>query len=140
MKKTIFTLIAACMAFVSCDLLENITGGKDKDTIVGTWESTSISLIYDGETVTMGPDEVKMVWEFKEDGTYVQTNYNYDKDGNESKDPALNGTYKTEGAKITITQEGKEARTGDYVLKSDVLELTLPVIEGTVMKVVLARK
>ena len=102
MKKTIFTLIAACMAFVSCDLIDDITGGKDKDTIVGTWESTSISLIYDGETVTMGPDEVKMVWEFKEDGTYVQTNYNYDKDGNESKDPALNGTYKTEGAKKTL--------------------------------------
>lgn len=140
MKKTIFTLIAACMAFVSCDLIDDITGGKDKDTIVGTWESTSISLIYDGETVTMGPDEVKMVWEFKEDGTYVQTNYNYDKDGNESKDPAQNGTYKTEGAKITITQEGKAARTGDYVLKSDVLELTLPVMEGTVMKIVLARK
>ena len=140
MKKTIFAIIAACMAFVSCDLIDDITGGKDKDTIVGTWESTSISLIYDGETVTMGPDEVKMVWEFKEDGTYVQTNYNYDKDGNESKDPALNGTYKTEGAKITITQEGKAARTGDYVLKSDVLELTLPVIEGSVMKIVLSRK
>ena len=85
MKKTIFALIAACMAFVSCDLIENINGGKDKDTIVGTWESTSISLIYDGETVTMGPDEVKMVWEFKEDGKYVQTSYSYDKDGNESK-------------------------------------------------------
>ena len=140
MKKTIFTLIAACMAFVSCDLIGDITGGKDKDTIVGTWESTSISLIYDGETVTMGPDEVKMVWEFKEDGTYVQTNYNYDKDGNEIKDPAQNGTYKTEGAKITITQEGKDARTGDYVLKSDVLELTLPVTEGSVMKITLARK
>lgn len=140
MKKTIFTLIAACMAFVSCDLIDDITGGKDKDTIVGTWESTSISLIYDGETVTMGPDEVKMVWEFKEDGTYVQTNYNYDKDGNEIKDPAQNGTYKTEGAKITISQEGKDARTGDYVLKSDVLELTLPVIEGSVMKITLARK
>lgn len=140
MKKTIFSLIAACMAFVSCDLIDDITGGKDKDTIVGTWESTSISLIYDGETVTMGPDEVKMVWEFKEDGTYVQTNYNYDKDGNESSDPAQNGTYKTEGAKITITQEGKDARTGDYVLKSDVLELTLPVIEGSVMKITLARK
>lgn len=140
MKKTIFAIIAACMAFVSCELIDDIAGGKDKDTIVGTWESISISLIYDSETVTMGPDEVKMVWEFKEDGTYVLTNYNYDKDGNEIQDPTQNGTYKTEEAKITITPEGKDARTGDYVLKSDVLELTLPVIEGTVMKIVLARK
>ena len=117
MKKTIFALIAACMAFVSCDLLENITGGKDKDTIVGTWESTSISLIYDGETVTMGPDEVKMVWEFKEDGTYVQTNYNYDKDGNEIKDPAQNGTYKTEGSKLTLNSHEEY----DFTIDSDKL-------------------
>lgn len=140
MKKTIFTLIAACMAFVSCDLIDDLTGGKDNDTIVGTWESTSISLIDDDETMTMTPDEVKMVWQFKEDGKYVQTVYNYDNEGNEHMDSPLNGTYKTEGTKITITEEGKAARTGDYVLKSDVLELTLPVMEGTVMKIVLARK
>jgi hypothetical protein len=103
MKKTIFALIAACMAFVSCDLLENIIEGMDKDTIVGTWEMTLVEMEGDdNNVVTITPEEATMTLEFKEDGNYVQTNVIFDEDGNVISRETKNGTYKTEGSKLTL--------------------------------------
>ena len=138
MKKTIFALIAACMAFVSCDLIENINGGKDKDTIVGTWESTLIELV-GKTTVTITPEETTITFEFKKDGKFVQTNVVYAKDGSEYSRETESGTYKTEGTKITMTVEGSD-RVLDFTLDSDKLILKSPVTETSDMQVTLARK
>ncbi len=138
MKKTIFALIAACMAFVSCDLIENINGGKDKDTIVGTWESTLIELV-GKTTVTITPEETTITFEFKKDGKFVQTNVVYAKDGSEYSRETESGTYKTEGTKITMTVEGSD-RVLDFTLDSDKLILKSPVTETSYMQVTLARK
>ena len=138
MKKTIFALIAACMAFVSCDLIENINGGKDKDTIVGTWESTLIELV-GKTTVTITPEETTMTFEFKEDGKFVQTNVVYAEDGSEDNRETESGTYKTEGTKLTMTVEGSD-RVLDFTLDSDKLILKSPVTETSYMQVTLARK
>ena len=138
MKKTIFALIAACMAFVSCDRLEKITGGKDKDTIVGTWESTLIELV-GNTTVTITPEETTMTFEFKKDGKFVQTNVVYAEDGSEYSRETESGTYKTKGTKITMTVEGSD-RVVDFTLDSDKLILKSPVTETSYMQVTLVRK
>lgn len=138
MKKTIFALIAACMAFVSCELIENINGKKDMDTIVGTWESTLIELVGD-TTVTITPEETTMTFEFKEDGKFVQTNVVYAEDGSEYSRETESGTYKTEGTKLTMTVEGSD-RVLDFTLDSDTLILKSPVTETSYMQVTLARK
>lgn len=139
MKKTIFAFIAACMAFVSCDLLENITGGKDKDTIVGTWESTLIELV-GNTTVTITPEETTMIFEFKEDGKFVQTNVYYAEDGSEDSRETESGTYKTEGTKLTMTPEGGSDRVADFTLDSDKLILKSPITETSYMQVTFVRK
>lgn len=138
MKKTIFALIAACMAFVSCELIENINGEKDMDTIVGTWESTLIELV-GNTTVTITPEETTMTFEFKEDGKFVQTNVFYAEDGSEDSRETESGTYKTEGTKLTMTVEGSD-RVLDFTLDSDTLILKSPVTETSYMQVTLARK
>ena len=117
MKKTIFTLIAACMAFVSCDLLENIIEGMDKDTIVGTWEMTLVEMEEDNKVVTITPEEATMTLEFKEDGNYVQTNVIFDEDGNVINRNTINGTYKTEGSKLTLNLDD----VYDFTINSDKL-------------------
>lgn len=138
MKKTIFALIAACMAFVSCELIENINGEKDMDTIVGTWESTLIELV-GNTTVTITPEETTMTFEFKEDGKFVQTNVVYAEDGSEYSRETESGTYKTEGTKLTMTVEGSD-RVLDFTLDSDTLILKSPITETSYMQVTLARK
>ena len=138
MKKTIFALIAACMAFVSCELIENINGEKDMDTIVGTWESTLIELV-GNTTVPITPEETTMSFEFKEDGKFVQTNVVYAEDGSEDSRETESGTYKTEGTKLTMTVEGSD-RVLDFTLDSDTLILKSPVTETSYMQVTLARK
>ena len=138
MKKTIFALIAACMAFVSCDLIDDITGGKDKDTIVGTWESTLIELVGD-TTVTITPEEITMTFEFKEDGKFVQTNVIYAEGGGGSSRETVSGTYKTDGTKLTMTVEGSDSVL-DFTLDSDKLILKSPITETSYMQVTLARK
>ena len=138
MKKTIFTLIAACMAFVSCDLIDDITGRKDKDTIVGTWESTLIELV-GNTTVTITPEETMMTFEFKEDGKFVATNVVYDEDGSEYSRETESGTYKTEGTKLTMTVEGSDSVL-DFTLDFDKLILKSPVTETSYIQVTLARK
>lgn len=138
MKKTIVALIAACMAFVSCDLIENINGGKDKDTIVGTWESTLIELV-GKTTVTITPEEMTMTFEFKKDGKFVQTNVYYAEDGSEDSRETESGTYKTEGKKLTMTVKGSD-RVADFTLDSDKLILKSPVTETSYTQVTLARK
>jgi uncharacterized protein (TIGR03066 family) len=117
MKKTIFALIAACMAFVSCDLLENIIEGMDKDTIVGTWEMTLVEMEEDNKVVTITPEEATMTLEFKEDGNYVQTNVIFDEDGNVINRNTINGTYKTEGSKLTLNLDD----VYDFTIDSDKL-------------------
>ena len=138
MKKTIFALIAACMEFVSCELIENINGEKDMDTIVGTWESTLIELV-GNTTVTITPEETTMTFEFKEDGKFVQTNVVYAEDGSEYSRETESGTYKTEGTKLTMPVEGSD-RVLDFTLDSDTLILKSPVTETSYMQVTLARK
>lgn len=138
MKKTIFTFIAACMAFVSCDLIDDITGGKDKDTIVGTWESTLIELV-GNTTVTITPEETMMTFEFKEDGKFVATNVVYAEDGSVYSRETESGTYKTEGTKLTMTVEGSDSVL-DFTLDSDKLILKSPVTETSYIQVTLARK
>ena len=118
MKKTIFALIAACMAFVSCDLLENIIEGMDKDTIVGTWEMTLVEMEGDdNNVVTITPEEATMTLEFKEDGNYVQNNVIFDEDGNVISRETKNGTYKTEGSKLTLNLDD----VYDFTIDSDKL-------------------
>jgi uncharacterized protein (TIGR03066 family) len=135
MKKTIFAFIAACMAFVSCDLLDKV---KDKDTIVGTWESTLIELV-GKTTVTITPEEMTMILEFKEDGKFVQTNVYYAEDGSEDSRENESGTYKTEGTKLTMTVEGSD-RVVDFTLDSDKLVIKSPVTETSYTQVTFARK
>jgi uncharacterized protein (TIGR03066 family) len=135
MKKTIFAFIAACMAFVSCDLLDKV---KDKDTIVGTWESTLIELV-GKTTVTITPEEMTMILEFKEDGKFVQTNVYYAEDGSEDSRETESGTYKTEGTKLTMTVEGSD-RVVDFTLDSDKLVIKSPVTETSYTQVTFARK
>jgi uncharacterized protein (TIGR03066 family) len=135
MKKTIFAFIAACMAFVSCDLLDKV---KDKDTIVGTWESTLIELV-GKTTVTITPEEMTMILEFKEDGKFVQTNVYYAEDGSEDSRETESGTYKTEGTKLTMTVEGSH-RVVDFTLDSDKLVIKSPVTETSYTQVTFARK
>ncbi len=135
MKKTIFAFIAACMAFVSCDLLDK---AKDKDTIVGTWESTLIELV-GKTTVTITPEEITMILEFKEDGKFVQTNVVYDEDSSEYSRETESGTYKTEGTKLTMTVEGSD-RVVDFTLDSDKLVIKSPVTETSYTQVTFARK
>ena len=118
MKKTIFALVAACMAFVSCDLLENIIEGMDKDTIVGTWEMTLVEMGEDNNVeVTITPEEATMTLEFKEDGNYVQKNVIFDEDGNVISRETKNGTYKTEGSKLTLNLDD----VYDFTIDSDKL-------------------
>ena len=118
MKKTIFTLIAACMAFVSCDLLESIIQEMDKDTIVGTWEMTLVEMGEDNNVeVTITPEEATMTLEFKEDGNYVQKNVIFDEDGNVISRETKNGTYKTEGSKLTLNLDD----VYDFTIDSDKL-------------------
>ena len=118
MKKTIFALVAACMAFVSCDLLENIIEGMDKDTIVGTWEMTLVEMEGDdNNVVTITPEEATMTLEFKEDGNYVQTNVIFDEDGSVISRETKNGTYKTEGSKLTLNSHEEY----DFTIDSDKL-------------------
>ena len=138
MKKTIFAIIAACMAFVSCELIENINGEKNMDTIVGTWESTLIELV-GNTTVTITPEEMTMTFEFKEDGKIVQTNVFYAEDGSEDNRETESGTYETEGTKLTMTVEGSD-RVLHFTLDSDKLILKSPVTETSYMKITLARK
>jgi hypothetical protein len=126
------------MAFVSCDLIDDITGGKDKDTIVGTWESTLIELV-GNTTVTITPEETTIIFEFKEDGKFVQTNVVYAEDGSEYSRETESGTYKTEGTKLTMTVEGSD-RVVDFTLDSDKLVIKSPVTETSYTQVTFARK
>lgn len=128
MKKIILAFVVSCMAIVSCNKFPSVT-------IVGKWESTSIDLVSESSTITINPEDgLRMIFEFRSDNSYTQTNINTDKNGNSSEESS-SGTYSIDKEKLNLNPNSGSSFSIDYVLDYPNLTFELPVGEtGSYMR------
>ena len=99
------------------------------DTLVGVWNMTSIAVVYDGATTTIdASNDYSIVIIFNEDGTFSNQGVM------EGESHSENGTWSTQGDKLTVitedVQEGTETEIWDYTVSESSFSFTFTEREG----------
>ena len=117
----IITLLVSIVISVGCDTSESTNEGA----LAGTWQLTSMSVSYMGQTIPIPPEEMEQTTiTINEDGTFSA--YGVDEYGDSYTD---SGTWSTNGNQLTVVSPTDGTMTFEYTLSGNTLTLTEDMVE-----------